>query len=63
LSGIRHELSEAIRSKSSAQEEWFWRVTLRFESDRPIESSVRPSRMAVFGDILKAFLAHWRTPV
>ncbi len=63
LSGIRHELSEAIRSKSSAREEWFWRVTLRFKSDRPIESSVRPSRMAVFGDILKAFLAHWRTPV
>jgi exosortase len=60
ISEIEQQLSEKIQSEGSARAEWYWRVTLRFEADRPPESSVRPSRVAVFGDILKTLLAHWR---
>lgn len=60
ISGIRQQLSERIGSVSSVREDWYWRVTLRFESDRPVVPSVRPSRVTLFGDILRILREHWR---
>lgn len=62
LKSVRQQLSDKLRDSSSAQEQWHWRLQLTFESSVPVEGSLRPSRLALFGDILKATLAHWRTP-
>jgi hypothetical protein len=62
MSVIRHQLADKIGSESSSREDWFWRAKLRFESNRPVVSSVRSSRVTLFGDILQILLEHWRKP-
>lgn len=62
LKSVRQQLSDKLQDSSSLREQWHWKLQLTFESSVPVESSLRPSRVALFGDILKATLAHWRSP-
>jgi exosortase/archaeosortase family protein len=61
LSAMQRQFSPGISGEDTDKGQWYWRFTLRFESDRPVPSAVRPSRLAVFESILKALLEHWRT--
>lgn len=62
MSLIKQQIADEIGSVNSIRQDWYWRVTLRFESDRPIVPSVRPARVTLFGDILRILLEHWRKP-
>ena len=61
LSAMQRQFSPGISGEDTNKGQWYWRFTLRFESDRPVPSTVRPARLAVFESILTALLEHWRT--
>jgi hypothetical protein len=63
LSAMQRQFADPAPTDIPSQEQWYWQLTLRFESDRPVPATVRPARLAVFESILKALLQHWRTAV